>query len=98
MMDPMVGSCASKVPMLLVALAAGYGVLVLSQQQQRPVSGLGRFLGAVILLVSFAGLLCTAVCTVRSRWGKCHDAAQQCGMSMKHCPVSAPTEAPAEPK
>jgi hypothetical protein len=50
---------------LLVALASGYAVLVMSQHQQAPLDKLGRLLGAFILLVSLVGLICVAVCAVR---------------------------------
>ena len=54
-----------KVLVLLLCLAAGYGVLVLANRQERPLDKLGRFIGGVILLVSLVGLLCTAVCGFR---------------------------------
>jgi hypothetical protein len=62
----------SKVPMLLLALAAGYAVLVLSNSQQRPLDVLGRILGSLILLISFVGLLCVASSRLCHRWARCH--------------------------
>ena len=55
--------------LLLLSLAAGYGVTVLSKSQSRPLDALGRFVGGLILIVSFIGLLCTAVCGVRHMMG-----------------------------
>lgn len=54
-----------KAVILLLALAAGYGVLVLSQYQQRPLNVIGRVVGGIILVVSFIGLICVAVCGVK---------------------------------
>jgi hypothetical protein len=51
--------------MLLLALALGYGVLVLSQSQPKPLNSLGRGIGALILIISFIGLICTAICGVK---------------------------------
>lgn len=89
--------CVTKVPALMVALAAGYGVLVLSVKQQRPLDVLGRFIGGVILVVSFIGLLCAAYAGIM-----CHRGGSMCGgpgMMSKGCPYSAgaPADAPPAP-
>lgn len=65
MMMPMYGIAAGKVPLLLIALAAGYTVLTMSQGQKRPLDVLGRIVGGLILVVSFVGLLCVAACALR---------------------------------
>ncbi len=75
-----------KVSALLLCLAAGYGTLVLSNKQERPLDVLGRLIGAVILLVSFVGLLCTAVCSWKCRYG---DSMSAChGPRKMMCPFS----------
>lgn len=82
---------------LLISLAAGYGVLVLSQNQPRPLDAIGRGVGGLILLVALIGLVCSAVCGM-----KCHRMMMGCGSKMS-CPMSrfapsqpaAPVEAPA---
>jgi hypothetical protein len=56
--------CELTVPMLLLSFAAGYGVLVLANKQERPLDKLGRLSGGLIVLVSLVGLLCTAVCEI----------------------------------
>lgn len=101
MMMSMYGSSLGKVPLLLMALAAGYAVLVLSQGQKRPLDALGRFIGAVILLVSFVGLLCVAWCGIshcRKSAGMCSymkNPSAPCAMPMTGQP---PLDAPAETK
>lgn len=60
------GGVSAGVPaLLLLCLAAGYGVLVLSQYQTRPLDVIGRIIGGLVLIVSFIGLLCVAVCSFR---------------------------------
>lgn len=103
MMFPVYGSSVGKVPLLLLALAAGYAVLVLSQSQQRPLDVLGRFLGGLVVLVSLVGLLCVAVCSVWCGWSRCHQGGMcpssgkppHCGMPMTEQP---PANTPAETK
>ena len=100
-MMPMYGSSVGKVPLLLLALAAGYAVLVLSQRQERPLDVLGRFLGALILVVSFVGLLCVAWCSL----GHCRKNAEMCSYgrnTMAPCKMpmtdQPPADAPLETK
>ena len=73
---------------LLIALAAGYAVLALSNKQERPLDALGRLIGGLILIVSFIGLICVAVCSIRCHWAACH------GGSAMSCPYSAARECP----
>ena len=96
------------VPLLLVTMAIGYWVLTLSQKVERPLDKLGRFIGGFVLLVSFLGLLCSAICGIcymRScRTGAM--GAQGCSYPMKKmgCPFQASSspaaaeEKPAEPQ
>ncbi len=80
-------------PLLLVALAAGYWVLTLSQSQGRPLDLLGRILGGLILLVSVAGLICATV------FGSCRMWKKACGNPKLGCPMAAPGgDAPAMPQ
>lgn len=77
------GCSGGRASILLLTLAVGYGVLVLSQSQQRPLNVLGRIIGGVILVVSIIGLGCVAFCGMK----------KQCGTKAS-CPWtgSAPTE------
>jgi len=76
-------------PLLLIALAGGYAVLVMSQHQQSPLDALGRWLGSFILLVALTGLVCTAVCALRCRYGGA------CGAAPRMtCPVLSLPAAP----
>lgn len=95
MMNPMMGGgSGSKVSLLLMALAAGYAVLVLANKQERPLDVLGRILGGLILVVSFVGLLCVAVCKIGCRMGSCHKTdPSACSVeARKHCPFPAGAE------
>src|SRR5262249_32737066 len=77
-----------KIPLLLMGLAAGYAVLVLSQNQQRPLDFLGRILGAIIILVSVGGLLCSLIFGLWCRHSYYHNDGV-CAYSMKNmsgCP------------
>jgi hypothetical protein len=58
--------CDVKVPLLLLCLAAGYGVLALSNRQERPLDKLGRWIGGLVLLLSLAGLIVAAIHCVRN--------------------------------
>lgn len=95
------GKCGGggKIAFLLLTMAVGYGVLVLSQKQTRPLDVLGRIVGGIILVVSFVGLLCTAWCGSK-RW--CNKSAM-CDYSggKKVCPMSLQqmdgNQPPAEP-
>ena len=86
--------CDAKIPLMLLTLAAGYGVLVLASRQERPLDKLGRLLGGLILLVSFIGSICTGWCRLSAMRGKC-DIAGSKTMSC-HLP-SEPVEPAAEP-
>jgi hypothetical protein len=100
MMNPMMGGGGgSKVSMLLLALAAGYAVLVLANKQERPLDVLGRILGGLILVVSFVGLLCVAICRIGCRMGACHkmDSSACSVEARKHCPFPAEAEEPSVP-
>lgn len=59
------------VTLLLIAMAAGYGTLVLASKQEKPLDKLGRLVGGIVLAVSFVGLLCSAVCAIKYRCGAC---------------------------
>jgi hypothetical protein len=75
---------ASKAAVLLLALAAGYGVLVLSQSQSRPLNVIGRVIGGIVLVVSLIGLICVGVSRV---W--CKKGAQgKFGGTKFGCPMS----------
>ncbi len=50
-----------KVPLLLLGLASGYGVLVVANKQERPLDNLGRFVGGLVLLLSLLGLVMSAI-------------------------------------
>jgi hypothetical protein len=65
----MMGGLGGKVSLLLLALAAGYAVLVVSNKQERPLDVLGRIIGGLILGISFVGLLCVGFCSMRCRTG-----------------------------
>lgn len=58
------------IPLLLLSLAAGYGVLILSERQDRPLDVLGRVIGGIIVLVAGIGLICIATCGIK-RLGQC---------------------------
>ncbi len=89
MVHPMMAGGVGKVPLLLLALAAGYGVLVLANKQERPLDRLGRLVGGIVLVVSFVGLLCVAVCSIMCRVS-CHGERMgaACGMAKPTCPYS----------
>jgi len=83
-----------KIPLLLLALAAGYAVLALSNKQERPLDMLGRLVGGLILIVSFIGLLCVAACSLACHWGRCPiSGAVRCSMG-----AQSPAEPAAEKK
>jgi hypothetical protein len=64
--------CDAKVPLWLLCLAAGYGVLVVANRQERPLDKLGRLFGGLILLLSCLGLVMAAVCKIQCiRSGGC---------------------------
>ena len=67
-------------PLLLIAVAAGYAVLVMSQHQQAPLDVLGRWMGSLIMFVALTGLVCTAVFAVKCHYGGA------CGVSSGMCP------------
>jgi hypothetical protein len=69
------------VTLLLLALAAGYAVLVVSNKQEKPLDTLGRIIGGLILIVSFAGLLFSAICL--ARYGCPYGSASSCPMVSK---------------
>jgi hypothetical protein len=75
--------------LMLLALAAGYWVLTISQSQQKPLDKLGRLVGGFILLVSIVGLVAGAICRVGCMRGTC-------SASRMHCPMSASAPAPAD--
>ena len=106
MMHPMMGmgGTGGKVSLLLMALAAGYAVLVLANKQGRPLDVLGRILGALILLVSSIGLVCMAACSLKCKMGSCGPkSAAMCDSGpKKDCPfagaASAGTTTPPSPQ
>ena len=75
-----------KVALLLLALAAGYAVLALSQRQERPLDVLGRLTGGLILLVTVAGLVGMTICGIGCKMGRCgkNDTAS-CSMKKINC-------------
>jgi len=50
----------AKVPLMLLALGVGYWVLTLSEKQKKPLDLFGRIIGGLIILVTLAGLICSA--------------------------------------
>lgn len=71
---PPAGGGAGRATFLLVALAVGYWVLVLANNQEKPLNLIGRIVGWVILAVALIGLICSAVagyCLWRCPSGKC---------------------------
>lgn len=70
------------VPLLLLSLAAGYGVLILSERQDRPLDVLGRVIGGIIVLVAAIGLICIATCSV-GRWRQCRTGGHGCPYAAK---------------
>ena len=86
------GGAAVAAPLTVIALAAGYGVWVLSQRQQRPLDVVGRVLGLIIVLASIIGLLCLA-CAGVSCWrikGSC-GAKAVCPMPLDKMDTGSPT-------
>src|SRR5262245_57402670 len=82
---------------LLIALAAGYGVLVLSQGQPRPLDKLGRLIGGLILVVSFVALIAGAVCGVHCLITRGCASGAGCPMMSKkacHMTMDAPSPTP----
>jgi hypothetical protein len=61
---PHAGTGRLAVPLLLIALGVGYWVLTLSRKEEAPLDKLGRFAGGLMMLVSFLGLLCAAICAL----------------------------------
>lgn len=59
MMHPYASSGGHVAP-LLISLAVGYGVLILAKREAKPLNRIGKFVGWLILIVSFVGLLCLA--------------------------------------
>ena len=91
-MMPYGGHCSAG--LLLLALASGYAVLTLSNKQERPLDLLGRIIGGTILIVSVVGLLCTAVCGIRTAMA-CHSGGCPFGKHMAQCAAPTPeTTAP----
>ena len=86
------GGGGGKVAMLLLTLAAGYGVMVLSQGQKRPLDVLGRFIGGLILIVSFVGLVCVAACGVHCMMER--RCGGKSGSPLSHMMESAPPQTP----
>ncbi len=81
-----------KVPLLLLALAAGYAVLVISNKQERPLDVLGRVIGGLVLLGAVAGLVCAGICAM-----KCAKMSCDTGMMKSGCPMTS-SENPAPSK
>jgi len=67
--------------LLLISLAVGYWVLTVSQNQSKALNLLGRILGALILIVSLGGLICSAVCGY-GQWKHCAMPHQECAYPM----------------
>lgn len=82
-------------PLLLLSLAAGYGVLVLSNKQERPLDKLGRVIGGLVLLGALAGLLWPLVCAAKYMCG----GNTSCPISSKKivCPEPTTSSSSAEP-
>jgi len=80
----MSGGSTGRVSLLLLALAVGYGVLVLSQSQTKPLNTLGRIIGGIILVVGFVGLLCSAIYGAKRMCGR----SSSCNLGQKPaCPM-----------
>lgn len=81
-------------PLLLLSLAAGYGVLVLSNKQERPLDKLGRVIGGLVLLGALAGLLWPLVCAAKYMCGN-----TSCPIRSKKivCPEPTTSSSSAEP-
>jgi hypothetical protein len=77
-------------PLLILGLAAGYGVLVLANRQERPLDKLGRYVGGAVLLLSVLGLICAAVCKISHMTGRCNTPG-----AVMQCPFSSASTPPA---
>jgi hypothetical protein len=97
------GGGGGRVALILLALAVGYGVLVLSQNQIKPLDVLGRFIGGLILIVSFVGLLCIAACAIKCSWASCKEkmgcpysrSGSACEMKTQNMDAAPPVDQPA---
>ena len=98
---------------LLITSAAGYWVLTLAQHQKGSTKSLGRWLGAVIILVSLAGTACTIYCAVSGKavtcppmgkaWGACPLSSAMCSPKKSAaCPMmpttSSTSSSPSSPE
>jgi hypothetical protein len=68
---------------LLISMAVGYGVLLLARREARPLNRVGKFVGWLIIVVSFVGLLCVAAS------GLC----RMCPRGSDMCPFGKPRSA-----
>lgn len=71
----------------MLTMALGYWVLTLAAAQERPLFGLGRFVGGVILLASLIGLVAVAACGFCKMKSGC-GAGGACPVKMSGCPMS----------
>ena len=60
------GAATGKIPLLLIAMALGFWVLTLADNNANPLKLVGRVTGWLIMIVSVGGLICSAV------FGMCH--------------------------
>ena len=93
------GGAAGGAIAFMLTMALGYWVLTLAATQERPLFGLGRFVGGLILLASLIGLIASAsygFCKMKSHCG----AKQECAVKSGGCPFSGGSaeaeEAPAQ--
>lgn len=81
--------------LLLLAVAAGYGLIVLAKNEPKWVSILGYVLGGAMIIYAIGGIACSACHRM------CQAKGSECGMmgdKKAHCPMMAgeKAEAPAE--
>ena len=89
----MMHGCGGKVAPLLFTLALGYGVLVLARREGKPLNKIGKFVGWLILVVSFVGLLCIAASCMRCGRDGMMSAKGRCMMPPPE--VTSPEQQPA---
>ncbi len=56
---------------LLIASAVGYWVITLAEHQKGSTKSLGKWLGAIIVVVSLVGAACTIYCVASGKTGSC---------------------------
>jgi hypothetical protein len=94
-MNPMMmaAPAGGKIAFLLVALALGYWVLTLAENQSPGLRTVGRVSGWVIMVVAVGGLLCSAVCGL-GRMKSC----PRGEVSKMGCPMGDVVESPVPEK